>query len=48
MDFFWNGKENKNRINLIGWSIICKPTWDCGLGVRHYELINISFLGKWA
>ena len=45
-NFFWNGKDNKKKINWIAWKNICKPKSLAGLGCLSHKNINLINLAR--
>ena len=45
-NFFWNGKDNKKKINWIAWKNICKPKSLGGLGCMSNKNINMINLAR--
>ena len=43
----WGDLEERRKIHLVSWSVICKDKKHGGLGLRHLEGFNQAFLGKW-
>lgn len=46
-DFLCGGDSEKRKMACISWRWVCKPNDQGGLGVKHYEMFNISLLSKW-
>lgn len=44
--FIWGGNNGQSKISLVGWDSICQPRVRRGLGFRHLEDQNKSFLMK--
>ena len=47
--FFWRGsrQEESRGVALVAWETVCRPVSQGGLGVPHYQLVNMAFLTKW-
>ena len=46
-EFLRGDLEERRKIHLVGWSVICKDKKHGGLGLRHLERFNQALLGKW-
>ena len=46
-EFLWGDLEERRKIHLVSWSVICKDKKHGGLGLRHLEVFNQALLGKW-
>ncbi|KAA3460139.1 reverse transcriptase [Gossypium australe] len=44
--FIWGGSAGNTKIALVGWESICQPRNRGGLGIRHLQDHNNSFLMK--
>ncbi|KAA3460795.1 reverse transcriptase [Gossypium australe] len=44
--FIWGGAAGNTKITLVGWDSICQPRTYGGLGLRHLQDHNNSFLMK--
>ena len=47
MEFLRGDMEERRKIHLASWSVICKDKNHGGLGLRHLEGLNQALLGKW-
>ena len=45
-EFLWGDMEERRKMYLISWSVICKDKKHGGLGLRHLEGFNQVLLGK--
>jgi hypothetical protein len=45
--FFWQGDNEKKKYRLIKWNMVCRPKYQCGLGVHDLVVKNSALLGKW-
>lgn len=45
-NFFWNGKDNKRKMNWIAWKNICKPKSIGGLGCLSNKNMNLISLAR--
>ena len=39
--------EEKRKIHLVRWAVICKDKRHEGLSLRHLKVFNHALLGKW-
>ncbi|KAJ9677624.1 hypothetical protein PVL29_022550 [Vitis rotundifolia] len=46
-EFLWGDLEERRKIHLVRWAVICKDKRHGGLGLRHLEEFNHALLGKW-
>ena len=46
-EFLWGDMEERRKIHLASWSVICKDKKHGGLGLRHLEGLNQALLGTW-
>lgn len=44
--FIWGCTEGQFKMALVGWDAICQPRARGGLGFRHLNDQNLSFLMK--
>lgn len=44
--FLWTGMEEKSRISLVNWEVVCKPKYMGGLGIRKISDLNKALLTK--
>lgn len=44
--FLWLGVEEKKRLPLIGWNLVCRPKKAGGLGLRRIRMVNKILLAK--
>ena len=47
MEFLQGDMEERRKIHLLSWLVICKDKKHGGLGLRHLEGLNQALLGKW-
>ena len=47
MEFLRGDMEERRKIHLVSWLVICKDKNHGGLGLRHLEGLNQALLGKW-
>ena len=47
--FFWRGsrQEGSRGVALVAWETVCRPVSQGGLGVPHFQHVNIALLTKW-
>lgn len=45
-DFLWGSTEEKRKMSLVAWEVVCKPTTAGGLGIRSSKNSNIIFMTK--
>ena len=45
--FFWKGSKEGRGMALVAWDDICTPTDQGGLGVPHFNTMNVALLTKW-
>ena len=43
----WGDFEERRKIHLVRWAVICKDKRLGGLGLRHLKVFNHALLGKW-
>ncbi|KAJ9701144.1 hypothetical protein PVL29_006475 [Vitis rotundifolia] len=46
-EFFWGDLEERRKLHLVRWAVICKDKRHGGLGLRHLKDFNHALLGKW-
>ena len=46
-EFLWGDMEERRKIHLVSWLVICKDKKHGRLGLRHLEGFNQALLGKW-
>ncbi|KAI5444677.1 hypothetical protein KIW84_013090 [Lathyrus oleraceus] len=46
-DFLWGDDSEKRKMAWTSCHLVCKPKVQCGLGVKHCEMFNLSLLRKW-
>ncbi|KAJ9689585.1 hypothetical protein PVL29_014989 [Vitis rotundifolia] len=46
-EFLWGDREERRKIHLVRWEVICKDKRHGGLGLRHLKDFNHALLGKW-
>ncbi|RVW30191.1 putative ribonuclease H protein [Vitis vinifera] len=46
-EFLWGDMEEKRKIHLVRWAVICKDKRHGGLGLRYLKEFNHALLGKW-
>ena len=46
-EFLWGDLEERKKIHLVRWAVICKDKRYGGLGLRHLKKFNHALLGKW-
>jgi hypothetical protein len=46
-DFLWGGLGKGFKYHLVGWSKVCSPFSEGGLGICNLRLSNQALLGKW-
>ena len=46
-EFLWGDLEERRKIHLVRWAVICKDKRHGGLGLRHLKDFNHALLGKW-
>ncbi|RVW52701.1 putative ribonuclease H protein [Vitis vinifera] len=47
MEFLWGDLEERRKIHLVRWTVICKDKRYGGLGLRHLKDFNYALLRKW-
>lgn len=47
MDFLWSGGEGVRKINWVSWNWVFLAKKDCGLGVKHCEMLNKALISNW-
>lgn len=47
-NFWWNHKNDKRKLHLINWNVLCQPVELRGLGFRKSEDMNDALLPKQA
>ena len=45
--FLWGDIEERRKIHLVSWLVICKDKKHGRFGLRHLEELNQALLGKW-
>ena len=45
-NFLWSRIEEKNKLSLVNWEVVCKPKFKGGLGVRRLRDLNKALLMK--
>ena len=47
--FFWRSsrQEGSRGVALVAWETVCRPVSQGGLGVPHFQHVNIALLTKW-
>lgn len=45
-DFLWGDTDQKRKIHLTGWDMICRPKSNGGLGINKSEDMNKAMLAK--
>ena len=45
-NFLWLGGEEKNRLDLLSWEMICKPKSRGGIGIRRIFYLTNVLLSK--
>ena len=45
-NFLWTGTEDKKRLPLIAWDMVCKSVKEGGLGIRKIRSLNKALLAK--
>ena len=47
--FLWRGSQpdEARGTALVAWSTVCRPVTQGGLGIRHLQHTNMTFLTKW-
>ena len=47
--FFWRGsrQEGSRGVPLVAWETVCQPVSQGGLGVPHFQHVNMALLTKW-
>ncbi|WKA03180.1 hypothetical protein VitviT2T_021306 [Vitis vinifera] len=46
-EFLWGDMEERRKIHLVRWEVICKDKRHGGLGLRYLKDFNHALLGKW-
>nr|CAN71342.1 hypothetical protein VITISV_002439 [Vitis vinifera] len=46
-EFLWGDMDERKKIHLVRWAVICKDKRHGGLGLRHLKDFNNALLGKW-
>ena len=46
-EFLWGDMEERRKIHLVRWAVICKDKRHGGLGLRYLKDFNHALLGKW-
>ncbi|RVX19303.1 putative serine/threonine protein phosphatase 2A regulatory subunit B''gamma [Vitis vinifera] len=46
-EFLWGDMEERRKIHLVRWEVICKDMRHGGLGLRYLKDFNHALLGKW-
>jgi hypothetical protein len=46
-NFLWGDEPEKKKYHLVGWSDVCLPKDQGGLGVLNLDVMNIALLSKW-
>ena len=46
-EFLWGDMEERRKIHLVRWAVICKDKRHGELGLRHLKVFNHALLGKW-
>ena len=46
---FWRGsrQEESRGVALVAWETVCRPISQGGLGVPHFQQVNMTLLTKW-
>ena len=47
--FFWRGsrQEGSRGVALVAWDTVCRPVSQGGLGVPHFQQVNMALLTRW-
>ena len=46
-EFLWGDLDERRKIHLVRWAVICKDKRHGELGLRHLKVFNHALLGKW-
>ena len=46
-EFLWGDMEERGKIHMLSWSVMCKDKKHERLELRHFEGFNQGLLGKW-
>ncbi|XP_039030625.1 uncharacterized protein LOC120165108 [Hibiscus syriacus] len=44
--FIWSGSDEKQKVHLVSWDELCKPTDNGGMGFKKLQIQNEAFLMK--
>ncbi|BFG41860.1 hypothetical protein CerSpe_281350 [Prunus speciosa] len=45
-NFFWGGREEKNKVHLCQWDLVCRPKCKGGMGFKKSAAMNQALLSK--
>ena len=44
--FLWGSSQERKKIHIVNWEVVCQPKLNGGLGLRHLRDTNGMFMAK--